>query len=238
MTSAPSVEKESKKKTTKQTSLTTAWKRRSNPTLRFSPFAWAKLLFLRDLGPTEVGGFGITSAEDLLLVEDVVLVRQQCTVATVHFEDESVADFFDDQVDRGRQPQQVGRIWLHTHPGDSAEPSGVDEETFARVFGNADWAVMGILAQAGPTYARLRFNVGPGGQVLIPVEQDYSTVFPATDRAAWEQEYAENVEIPPGGWPAAIWPAAGDEPWEFEDWDPFDEEATMVAEEEGGGEDP
>jgi len=28
-----------------------------SPTLRFSPTAWAKLLYLRDLGETEVGGF-------------------------------------------------------------------------------------------------------------------------------------------------------------------------------------
>ena len=40
------------------------------PTLRFSPTAWAKLLFLRDLGDTEVGGFGISAADDLLYVED------------------------------------------------------------------------------------------------------------------------------------------------------------------------
>src|SRR4051812_35743192 len=38
--------------------------------LRFSPTAWAKLLFLRDIGDTEVGGFGITPADDLLFVED------------------------------------------------------------------------------------------------------------------------------------------------------------------------
>ena len=30
-----------------------------SPTLWFSPTAWAKLLYLRDLGDTEVGGFGI-----------------------------------------------------------------------------------------------------------------------------------------------------------------------------------
>jgi len=29
------------------------------PTLRFSPYAWAKLLYLRDRGDSEVGGFGI-----------------------------------------------------------------------------------------------------------------------------------------------------------------------------------
>ena len=39
------------------------------PRLRFRPTAWAKLLFLRDAGPTEVGGFGISAPDDLLLVE-------------------------------------------------------------------------------------------------------------------------------------------------------------------------
>ena len=41
------------------------------PSLRFSPTAWAKLLYLRDLGDTEVGGFGISAADDLLYVEDI-----------------------------------------------------------------------------------------------------------------------------------------------------------------------
>ena len=31
----------------------------SEPVLRFTPYAWAKLLWLRDAGPTEIGGFGI-----------------------------------------------------------------------------------------------------------------------------------------------------------------------------------
>ena len=39
------------------------------PTLRFTPYAWAKLVFLRDLGPAEVGGFGISADDDLLLIE-------------------------------------------------------------------------------------------------------------------------------------------------------------------------
>lgn len=48
-------------------------RRRRSPILRFSPYAWAKLLFLRDRGPTEVGGFGIASPEDLLLVKTLPL---------------------------------------------------------------------------------------------------------------------------------------------------------------------
>ena len=95
-----------------------------SPALRFSPTAWAKLLSLRDLGDSEVGGFGVAAAEDLLLVEDVKLVRQTCTGASVAFDDASVADFFDEQVDRGLRPERFDRIWVHTHPGNWADPIG------------------------------------------------------------------------------------------------------------------
>ena len=167
----------------------------SSPCLRLNPTAWAKLLYLRDLGDTEVGGFGISAVDDLLNVEDIQLVRQTCDMASVAFDDQSVADFFDRQVDVGLQPYQVGRIWTHTHPGSSPQPSQTDEETFARVFGLTDWAVMFILAHGGQTYARLQFHVGPGGGILIPMEVDYHRDFKASDHAAWAQEYAANVEI-------------------------------------------
>ena len=60
------------------------------PKLRFSPTAWAKLLFLRDLGPTEVGAFGITRPDDLLLVDEIQLVHQRCTETFVAFDDVGV----------------------------------------------------------------------------------------------------------------------------------------------------
>jgi proteasome lid subunit RPN8/RPN11 len=164
------------------------------PSLRFSPTAWAKLLFLRDYGDTEVGGFGITASDDLLLVEDVQLVKQVCSWAHVAFDDESVADFFDRQVDAGRRLQQFARAWLHTHPGDCPQPSRTDEETFDRVFGRSDWAVMFILAHEGQSYARLCFNVGPRADVEIPVSVDYTRPFGGCDLDAWEQEYLANVQ--------------------------------------------
>lgn len=164
------------------------------PRLRFSPTAWAKLLFLRDFGETEVGGFGITASDDLLFVEDLQLVRQRCSWAHVAFDDDSVADFFDAQVDAGHRPEQFGRIWVHTHPGDCPNPSLTDEETFNRVFGRSDWAVMFILAQEGRSYARLRFNVGPGAGFEIPVDVDYGRHFDGCDSDAWEREYLVNVQ--------------------------------------------
>jgi hypothetical protein len=162
--------------------------------LRFSPTAWAKLLFLRDRGSTEVGGFGIAPAGDLLCIEDIRLVRQTCSVVSVAFDDTAVAEFFDEQVDAGRRPEQFGRIWIHTHPGASAHPSCVDEETFRRVFGACDWAVMFILARGGETYCRLRFSVGPGGSLEIPVELEFQRDFQQSDFVTWSKEYASLVK--------------------------------------------
>ncbi|MCE9557043.1 MAG: hypothetical protein K8T91_27160, partial [Planctomycetes bacterium] len=81
-------------------------------------------------------------------------------------------------------------------------PSSTDEETFRRVFGPCDWSVMAIVARGGESYARLRFNAGPGGQVPIAMEVDWerfaqevidldgqmNEVF-----TAWQDEYGQNI---------------------------------------------
>ena len=105
------------------------------------------------------------------------------------FDDTAVADFFDECVDTELTPERFARIWIHTHPGDSARPSGTDERTFARVFGGCDWAVMAILARGGESYARLRFNAGPGGELEISVEVDFGCQFSAGDPGGWQAEY-------------------------------------------------
>lgn len=168
--------------------------RKTTPQLRFTPWAWAKLLYLRDAGPTEVGGFGITETADRTFVTDVVLVEQRYTPITVAFEDAAVADFFDCCVDQELRPEQFARIWVHTHPGERPQPSATDEETFARVFDNCDWALMFILARGGATYARLRFNTGPGGEVSLAADVDYQQPFPAASQAEWQSEYDRCVQ--------------------------------------------
>jgi len=129
----------------------------------------------------------------LLLVEDIQTVKQCTSAVTVAFDDQAVADFFEDQVAFGRKPAQFARIWIHSHPGNSAQPSSTDEETFGRVFGTCDWAIMFILAKGGQTYTRLRFNAGPGGEIEIPCGIDFSQHFEAADPIAWQSEYEQNV---------------------------------------------
>jgi hypothetical protein len=159
------------------------------PLLRFSPTAWAKLIYLRDAGPTEIGGFGITPSADLLLVEDIQLVRQSCTAVSVEFDDVSVAQMFDENTDARLRPEQFARIWIHTHPGLSAMPSSVDETTFRDVFGRCDWSVMFILAKGGTSYARLQFCAGPGGALRLPVRIDWRRPFAGSDEQTWQTEY-------------------------------------------------
>jgi hypothetical protein len=203
--------------------------------LRFTPRAWAKLLYLRDAGPTEIGGFGISAPDDLLTIEDVRLVAQVCTPTHVQFEDAAIADFFDEQVDIGRTPESFGRIWVHTHPGASAEPSHTDEETFTRVFGSCEWAVMFILAQGGASFARLRCNVGPGASVRLSVEVDFTRAFAASEHADWQREYETHVlelmAVSPANGLSRLVPASygADDSW-YEAWDDYVQEFQSTQE--------
>lgn len=182
------------KQTTRKSNLQGEEQKTRRLALRFSPTAWAKLLYFRDKSDNEVGGFGVTGPDDLLFVTEFITVKQEVTVVSVKFDDEAVADFFDAQVDLGRKPEQFARIWVHSHPGNSPEPSVIDEETFERVFGGCQWAVLFVVAQDNKTYAKLSFHVGPGGQVLIPTAINYDMDFGPSDHGLWDAEYAANVK--------------------------------------------
>src|SRR5205085_1139866 len=149
------------------------------------------------------------------------------STAAVEFADEAVADYFDNCVDAGLKPEQFARIWCHTHPADSPLPSMTDEETFQRVFGRCDWALMFIVSRTQRTYARLAFPAGPGGQVLLDVAVDWAA-WPslingmgdqlAQQMRAWGEEFAQNIHpLPPEPAFAGFSAEAGDW-WEYEDY--------------------
>jgi len=174
--------------------------------LTFAPLAWLKLQYFCHAAPTEIGGFGITAENDLLHVLEFVTVRQRVSAVTVRFDDQAIADFFDQSIDRGLRMEQFARIWMHTHPGDSVEPSTVDEATFARSFGSCHWALMFILGRTGRTYARLTMRVGPGASLELPTAVDWSA-WPTclaqgkellqTEMAQWQREYEQNIDMRP-----------------------------------------
>lgn len=160
--------------------------------IKFSPTAWAKIQYLHHISTCEIGCFGISHPEDFLYVEEVVIIKQ--TVSRVHFEFDStaIADYFDDQVDAGRSPNQFARILIHTHPGMGTTPSHTDYKNMKKVFGQCDWAVMIILSDSCEPYAMLTFNIGPRGDVPLKVEIDFSQPFNASNFNNWKEEY-ENL---------------------------------------------
>ena len=105
--------------------------------------------------------------------------------------------------------------------------------------------MMFILARHGQSYARLRFHVGPGGDVDLPVHVDYTRPFAASNHAAWQEEYLANVQVaelplftprsPVLSRDAAVAIDPGDEDW-FLRWDRQfqDEEPGFVEAKEAG----
>ena len=173
--------------------------------LTFAPMAWLKMMWFCHAGDTEVGGFGLTAPGRPLYVTDFLTLPQEVTAVSVRFPDEAVADFFDQQADRGLAPDRFARIWLHTHPGTSARPSMVDEDTFHAAFGSCDWSLMAIVSRTGNTYARLRMAAGPSATIRLGVTVDWAGWPTALANQPegldllidqWRRDYVEQVRLP------------------------------------------
>ena len=160
--------------------------------LRFSPGAWAKLLYMLHAGHTEVAGFAVSDPDDLMLIVDFQTVKAECSAAYVEFDDDALADYSLSGVEQGMRPEQYFRIWIHTHPGSSPNPSSTDETTFRECLGPMDWAIMFIVDRSHNCYCRLRFNAGPGYSTEIGVCVDWSCHAPTGTVEEWEEEYQRN----------------------------------------------
>lgn len=162
-------------------------------TLRFTAYAWAKLIWMRDRGETEVAGYAITGTEDPLLVTDFVLVKQKCTEVTFDLDPEDGVEHAERMMDAGFMPWQTQNILCHSHPSNCPRPSLTDEENFKSAFSHPNWAIMFIIAKGGQTYCRLKINTAPGVIKLLKIEVDYSVPFEGSKEDEWNTEYTEKV---------------------------------------------
>ena len=150
----------------------------------FSPSAWQKYILLRDMGGTEISAMAICfDPDEPLKINDLYVPEQTCSSAYTEFDDDALSELYemygpqidpdDDTKLTGLHPYQFSRIWLHTHPGQSAKPSGTDHTTFKERFGPPDWAVMFILARGGQTHCELKVR-SESGLVNAHVRHDSS----------------------------------------------------------------
>lgn len=197
-------------------------------TLTFSPYAWMKLQYMCHKGDTEVAGFGVTSKEDRLHVVDFKLIPQISSMASFEFEDKGYADYIDDSIEAGKDPENFLRIWIHTHPGSSPTPSDVDESTLSEKFNRFPWIIMFILARGGDTYARMRILPHEKTNLIVPSmditmdvtvswkrnKDDLIRVVTAEDE--WEKEYTDNIKqrrYSSQAWSGKIWSPASYGPY-------------------------
>ena len=161
--------------------------------LSFTPYAWAKMLYMRDRGNTEVAGYGVTGTEDPLLVTDFRLIKSECTGTSFDMDPDDGAEFMETMLDVGLMPWQYSNILIHTHPGNGPNPSGTDEKNFMKAFSHPNWAIMFIIAHGGNVYCRLKINIGPGVVKELKVIIDWSIPFGGSDVQRWGEEYESKV---------------------------------------------
>lgn len=150
----------------------------SNPTLTLTPFAWFQWHYFRDLVDTEIGGFALTETEDPLLVTRLCLVAQQCDYVTCELLGDEKGGTLDHLDHWTSAPHnlvagQCTRIWWHTHPKMSANPSGTDEATFRELFSSAPWGIMMILSKTDDVYARLSVSTPTPHQLKLDVSVNW-----------------------------------------------------------------
>jgi len=166
--------------------------------LRFSPYAWAKIRWIRDYCKSEIAGFGISSMEDPFYMEDFRTIKQVASTTHFEFDDNALNDYLTAMFEEGKQPGECMRLWVHTHPGDNfATPSYHDEQTFSDAFSNTDWAMMIIVDEGDNAYARLRIKSGTTRlQMIVPHAVDCQPPFKGVNdetAAEWKAEADENI---------------------------------------------
>ena len=178
----------------------------SGPVMVWDMLPYTKLLFMRDIGRSEVGGYAVTAKNDPLHVIDFFLVDQDSNAAFCKFSDIGVSDFnMDMAMGLKGYADYTGdnylAIWVHTHPGDSAHPSGTDFNTFSSPsFTGRAWAVMFILSRGGQVSSRLRCNSSPIPDMPATPVIDLDSWMPARDflklgelHGQWTKEYESLV---------------------------------------------
>ncbi len=147
------------------------------PKLRFSPIAWQKIIIGMEYSKNEIGFWGITDKNDGLWVCDVYVPEQEVSSATTDFKDGACLKYLTTYAKQGYAPYQLGRVWIHTHPGNSTEPSGKDRHTFKTLIGQSAIGCMVIFGQNHTAQAWLLLTnpeqLQGQFELKIPVEIDW-----------------------------------------------------------------
>lgn len=161
--------------------------------LVLSVYAYYKWKYMCYSTPLEVSAYGFArgdqSFQDLLYIEDLVILDQECSTAYTTMDADAILEYYDKLADRDIPLQRGTRVWFHTHPVMSAEPSSTDTDTFAESFDGPDWSVMAIISQTDDMSARLKITTPLAAiEEDINIKVDWSSYSRDLKRMAMEME--------------------------------------------------
>lgn len=117
-----------------------------------------------------------------LVVTDIMILPQFGSSGWTEFEEDALAEYLGNMEEAGLTRSQMGAIWIHTHPGSSASPSGQDKSQWAALSEYTPWAIMLIWASkqkynttSREVTCRFRANVAgdkPGDPPIFSFEYD------------------------------------------------------------------
>lgn len=160
--------------------------------IRISPHAYQKVAFFtrKDV---EVGGFAITSPEDPSLILDFVVLPQTSSSCEFDFSPDGMQNYLNEMVDAGISPNNCFRMYIHTHPGNSPQPSSVDNEQFDKLMQDYPWFGMIIFAKDLSTYARVKMTQGCGLEAELDLEIDWDVPCEPVDFNELDKIFDEKV---------------------------------------------
>ncbi len=163
--------------------------------LSITPDAGRKIKFWLDIAKGEFAGMGVCGdIKEPLRITDFMLLDQRAGGAHADLNDRALNDYFVDMVKAGLQPVQFGRIWFHTHPfgGGTPSPSGGDDSTFERAFGDCQWSVMLIFSDTYGAYAEFQLPEALPSNYRLDVE--YEEHVNPQERREWTKLFRAHVK--------------------------------------------
>jgi hypothetical protein len=125
--------------------------------LAIEPACLARLLAYAQECDAEISGFGsvrVDADRRTFVLEDVRILRQRVTRASVDIEAADVADFLADYVANGGDANHL-RCWWHSHFDMQTFHSSIDSDTLENALADAPWIVSLVVNRAGEMKASL-----------------------------------------------------------------------------------
>jgi predicted metallopeptidase len=167
-----------------------------NPTVYFTPYAWAKLWAYVRNATAEIAGMGIVEVvdNDYLLVSDVFIVEQEASAAHADFDVDGVARFMEELIAAGREDDiPKMKLWWHSHGTLEAYFSSRDTQTIDE-WKNTSYLVSIVCNKKNRYSARL--DLWSPIRMTTDVDVEIFSVIPEEEIDSIKKEIAEKVKTP------------------------------------------